>query len=99
MLVQVKPERQLTYVGFSDMGWPRFRVGDRVQVQAVSVLSTAEAFMDPVAREIAYGVYEVTAVLPDVFGHSRYWIRQDDYERVVREAQLDPVEWVPQPRR
>ena len=75
------------------MSEPRFKVGELVQIQAVSGLGTAEAFMDASLRNSALGIYEVTAVLPESGGQSRYRIKRGHpaEERVVRESQLVPV--------
>ncbi len=77
----------------SAMGEPRFKVGELVRIHAVSGLSTAEAFMDASLRNSVLGIYEVTAVLPESGGQSRYRIKRDHpaEERVMRESQLVPV--------
>ncbi len=75
--------------------------GDLVRVHAVSGLSTAQAFMDAMARNSVSGIYEVVAVLPEGFGQPRYRVKRGDGtpERVVRENQLVPAIYRPQPLR
>ena len=82
------------------MGEPRFKVGELVRIHAVSGLSTAEAFMDASLRNSVLGIYEVTAVLPESGGQSRYRIKRGHpaEERVVRESQLVPVFRPPPPQ-
>ena len=82
------------------MGEPRFKVGELVRLHAVSGLSTAEAFMDASLRNSVLGIYEVTAVLPESGGQSRYRIKRGHpaQERVVRESQLVPLFRPPRPR-
>ena len=93
-------EPPLTCVSFPSMTQPRFTTGDLVRVHAVSGLSTTQAFMDALARNSVSGIYEVTAVLLKGFGQPQYRVKRGDGtpELIVRENQLVPAIYRPQPK-
>ncbi len=82
------------------MAEPRFKVGELVQIQAVSGLGTAEAFKDAGLRNSVLGIYEVATVLPKDYGEPQYRLRRGDGspDRVAQETQLLPAVPTPQPR-
>ncbi len=79
---------------------PRFKVGELVQVHAVSGLGTAEALRDTRLRNRVLGIYEVAAVLPKDYGEPQYRLRRGDGspDRAAPESQLLPAVRMPQPR-
>ena len=79
---------------------PRFKVGELVQVDAVSGLGTVEAFKDASLRNSVLGIYEVAAILPKDYGEPQYRLRRGDGspDRVAPESQLLPAVRMPQAR-
>jgi hypothetical protein len=71
------------------MSEPRFKTGDLVRVQSISI-GAADPFKDVITRDGINGIFEVSAVLPGLPGFSTYRVKRGDGtpERIVRESQL-----------
>ncbi len=68
---------------------PRFKTGDLVRVECIPPPGV-NPLTSMMARDGTTGLFEVTAVLPEAVGWSRYRIKRGDGtpERIVRESQL-----------
>ncbi len=98
----VPAEPVLAYVSSLSMAGHRFRVGDLVRVQVSVCKQPSAGVTNVVTLGRSSGIHEVTRLLPvSSDGEPLYQIRGGggQRERVVRESELPPAVYLPQPRR
>ena len=79
---------------------PRFKTGDLVRVECIPPPGV-DPLTSMMARDGTTGLFEVTAVLPEALGWSKYRINRGEGtpERIVWESQLISAIRVAEPRR
>ncbi len=98
----VPSEPMLTYVSSLCMAEHRFRVGDLVRVQGSVCKQPSAGATNVVALNRSSGIHQVTRLLPGPLdAEPLYQVRAGSAERehVVKESELIPAVYFPQPRR